>query len=260
MDESTAWELGNSNGFLTPETLRSSGYGADASKSRRSSSRQSNHWLGSQSHCCPLLGPPSAPGKHPQVSSHHAVCPSRAERPLTVYKHLYEVSPANPQGSLHSLRDQVRGSGDCTYWMGSGNGRNEEEEKTVWVKSGPRAPHHLLPHCHKMGAHQKKGSNHMGLHSNWSLTCILPIWYGTKFWLQKQSWQQILSWKFITCLYTELPESFIDTYLTISAFASVVNEINRAWKSVSTEKGPLLWRNNSLGLPETNKCSASETD
>lgn len=134
--------------------------------------------------------------------------------------------------------------------------RKRNRKQCRWSKSGSHHPHptttRWLPTKRRVP-------------TTWSSTptglshAFFPFGLAPTFWLQKQSWHQILSWKFSTCLYTELPESFIDTYLTISAFASVVNEINRAWKSVSTEKEPLLWRNGSLGLPETNKCSASET-
>lgn len=138
---------------------------------------------------------------------------------------------------------------DCAYWTGSGNGRKEEGQIMSLVKrSGPRASHH--PTTRRKATTPRAGLSHT----------LFPLSLAPTFWLQKLSWQQILSWKFITCLYTKLPESFIATYLTISAFASVIKEINRGWKRVSMEKGPLLWRNNSLGLPETSKCCpASET-
>lgn len=151
---------------------------------------------------------------------------------------------------------------DCTHRTGSGNGRKEEGHVMVLVnRSGPRASHHPSPHHRRSrGVTRRKAATPRGS----TLTCLSHALFSFSlaptFWLQKLLWHNILSCKFITCLYTKLPESFIATYLTISAFASAIKETNRGCRRVSMEKGPVLWRNNSLGLPEMSKyCPASET-
>lgn len=122
-------------------------------------------------------------------------------------------------------------------------------------RSGLRASRQPLSHHHKRGAHQKKRLQpHRVTPQPVSHMQLFLFRLAPTFWLQKLSWQLILPCKFITCLYQKLPESFIATYLTISAFTPVIKEINRSRERVSMGKGPPLWRNNSLSLPETSKC------
>lgn len=78
------------------ETFRGLGDGADAREGRRSSSLRWNHRLWLQPRCCPLLGSPSAPREHPQVSSHHAVCTPTTSQPRRQVTHFGQTGIQSP--------------------------------------------------------------------------------------------------------------------------------------------------------------------
>lgn len=254
------------------KTLRGSVYGADAREGRRSSSQWRNHRLTLQRHCCPLLGPPSALTSWRAATGILAPCTasipamSQAQGEATHCGRTVTWSPiskstgfpARPQRPNYRVKVAQKGNKlglNILNWVrkqqegrGTDNGFGEE------VRAQSIAPP-------LVSSAQEGCPPEERLQSHGIVLQLFPFRLAPTFWLQKLSWQQILPCKFITSLYTKLPESFIATYLTISAFASVIKEINRSWERISMEKGPLLWRNNSLGLLEMSKhCPASETD